>query len=1420
MTYTLTIGNTTIHSGDTSVYALETPPLTINDHLTQSGNATFAIYDTNASLFFQPMSKVLLTESVLNICFSGYLVVDQKTNDYPNAAIRHTIKCIDEDGYLAAKRIASGLHDDERMSGQYAGDNVVYLLANYLAQEGVTANYAQQTTSTQSDFATGTLTNVSAMNNTIDGDLELSPAGSTVSKTETTTSDWNSNASLSGLDTTSNELRLASHGALKLTGTCGNNFGNAFVYQEFWNFGYTIQSGDYLTYKVWVNSNSPQIMCGIDFVCSDGTTLRDFSSTSLVDQNGLLAHPKQDLSGFANDQWYYRQISISAMAGKSISFATIAFEGDTQGTYTAYISDIIIYASNLTTHHSDLYYTSGTHTTGIGLAANTQIGNNGYSNVSLSGVVAYEKTGTRISNAVSLTPAGIYQNSLVSWQQTGFPSDPTLATNAIPATTALSINTSLDGAGTFQGATNFAPINNLMPGASLAGRTLQTQQVLSITGKDPIVTPVLKSLTWTLLPSYVATKHDTFKSFSSQSDFNSGTKTNVVANSNGNLTLVGNQRNWIGGSTANQTMFGNGTNSMTIYKGELGITAATGSQAFSRFDFAGAWGSGDFTASIDIQITSASEWSGLSYLTSSFSNLVNSFGYRADVNLTTLTLAKGGNGSTALTSLATAAVSLTAGDVHTLTVAYVQSSHTHKIYIDGTLYITQVDSSYTTAGDIAACFNNSAGSTQTAYFQNFGVVPSTAIIPATPIPSWVSPSISLGSITVENSVVLWNSAQPNGSTIVVNAKVNGGSYVACTNGGVIPGLTAGTVLTGGTVQFQVLIQTPNAYTVPIFNGLTAWILSAYSSSGSRVSPGLNLSQVGRAGSTLINWNASVPSGASLFIDSSLDQKTWTNIGSGAQGSAQIAGITGQADAIDDSFDSNTSSFYTSTSQTNGTEATFVWDTTLSRLEASGGSTGLLLNSSVNNDDVDLTILMDTSDAGGMVWRLLNTSNFYDLVVCDASSASPNQAVLYKITNNSRTTLGTYSSLSWTRNTPHLIRVTMIGAVITVSFDGTSILSYTDNHPLGAGQVGLRNNTFSGQSSANFYFFRIQQLGDSVQNTMVYTRQRLQSTDPTITPQLEDLTVSVRSPNIQTGAFIPSTTYSVLNGSTNKISQDLDDMATQSNYWRKIKVDPLTGAKQLYFQAHNGTLAPFPLTGNDIHEAWGISVTEDYTFFINKAWVLGGVDTVLSSAETFQTNGLMTAFTVAYPIDSIVSIKAGSQSYSFGIQGQDTGKDFYYTPGNKTFSQDASETPLQPGLLLNPVYYGQKNAVANASSASQIQNQAAIDQTSGIIEVASTAPGLNLAGTQQVASSTLQQQGVWPRTLTCTTPRVGLAVGMLVPVFLPSYGLTDWMGLITDLVITWRNDNSRGVMDAVPYFTITAVSGPLLAAWSTTLANRG
>jgi hypothetical protein len=1409
MSLTIVIGGTTISpSSYTTVSIIDDGQVNISDSLAQVSTATFTIHDTAGTLHFSALQQVTITDSVLGQRFTGYVTDSTETNIPPNKNITHLVNCMDQ-RWLAIKRVSQ-----KDYTNQYAGDIFVDQLANYQANEGVTASYAQQSATTNSDFATGLLSGVVPSLNVGDGNLELSPAGSTISKVESVSADWQANSSSVSLDTTGKNLCIASHAALQFVGTAGLNWGNPYVYQEFWTGGYVVQANDYLTYNVWVNSGSPQIKCGVDCVCTDGTTLRDSGS---VDQNGLSAHPSQDLSNLANDQWYYRVVNINALAGKTIAYMTISFQGTAQGTYTAYVYDVIVFASNQVTKNLVVYSSPGVYTTGVTLPANNRISDNGYSNVSLTAVVAYEKTGTRVSLGTNCTNGGIAKNSLISWTPGGLIGSVTQPAGAIPPNTSLVVNTSIDAGATWQAATNFATIPALLPGSSLIGRIMGTQIILSITGKDPTVSPALNDVTWTMAPSYAATKNDVLKSFYTQAHFNTGTKTNVTSLSGGGIQITGFQRDWNNALFPNQTAFGSGSPVQSILKQAFQLQTNAATQANSRLDFVGTW-TGDFTQSIDIPVPGPTLSAGMTWGTTVWtgSNPDGTYAYKAEINTTTVLLGRGTNGGASSQTLLggspkTFPVALVSGDVHTLTVN--RTGNVHTVYVDGVQYIQATDSTYGD-GIPAISLYNSGGVTHVQQYDNYGIMTPTGIIPATPIPKWVSPSISLGSITVENSIIEWNATQPSGTTVIVSASVNGGAYAACTNGAVIPGLTAGTVLTSGTLQLQVQLQSPNAAIGPILTGLSAWVLSAYNSTGNRISPALNLSNVGRAGSTLVNWNAIIPNAnTTMFVDTSLDKINWTNVGSGATGSAPVAGISGQPDPIEDTFISNTSGFYTSTFQTGGTPAAYTWHTANFRLEVSGGTTAQLLYSGLSDDDVDLVTDMDTSDAGGLCWRVVNSSNFYDLVVCDASSPTPGVVTLSRVVNNVRATIAT-GSVTWVRGTPHRIRVTMLGAVIVATFDGTSVLTYTDNHPLGAGQCGLRTDTVSGASAAQFYFFRVQIQGDSVQNTTVFTRQRLISTDPTVTPQLEDITVSVRSPAIQTGAFIPSTTYSVLNGSTNTVATNFDDLAKQSNYWWRYDMN-----KAASFQAHNGTLAPFCLTNNDMLLAWPITVKNSGDLYRNTPWILGGTDTVFSQ-EPFKTDGITSTFTVKYPVDTVVSIIAGAKSYTFGVKGVDAGKDFYYQLGNNTFNQDVSETPIQPGLTLTISYNGQVNVVANVVDSDEIKAQAQVDGTSGIVEVPETAPGLGRAAATQLASSRDIQYKAKSKTLICTTARTGLAVGQMLSVFLSQHQLTAVQMLITDMQTSYREDSMRGSTDATPYFTITAVSGPLLNSWSTTLAGMG
>src|SRR5262249_28327391 len=154
------------------------------------------------------------------------------------------------------------------------------------------------------------------------------------------------------------------------------------------------------------------------------------------------------------------------------------------------------------------------------------------------------------------------------------------------------------------------------------------------------------------------------------------------------------------------------------------------------------------------------------------------------------------------------------------------------------------------------------------------------------------------------------------------------------------------------------------------------------------------------------------------------------------------------------------------------------DSANSRIVATGGNNALFLYSLIARADIDLLTVMDRSDAGGLGWRSVDTSNFYLLVVADAFSSvcSVNRATPYIVVANVHTQRA-QATIAWTRGKYVQFRVTMLGGVITVSMDGVQILTYTDGSPLGAGQVGLFNN--GGVTGSRYYQLWIQPKGDNL-----------------------------------------------------------------------------------------------------------------------------------------------------------------------------------------------------------------------------------------------------------------------------------------------------------------------------------------------------
>jgi hypothetical protein len=749
----------------------------------------------------------------------------------------------------------------------------------------------------QFDHFTVTLAGAMGTNNVGDGDLEIAPAGAPLTIATNTTALWGA-GTLNSVVAVNNQLLLKSRNGIALSAdNNGNQGNNAYVYWQIWAGSYVIASGDALTYKVWINKNCPEIRAAMDFTCTDGSSLSHFMTGGhfLSDQNGIDALPATDLKGFADDQWYYRYIDLTPMAGKTIAAFTIAFEGNAGGHYAAYFFDTLI--MNGATTKLTIYANNGV------LNTSKRSQDIGYSTISVTTPLVYDTPGTRISPSTSLTSVGIANTGIAAISST------------IPTGTSLEVDTSFDNGATWQPATDRTAIAGLIAGAALTGISFMTRQVLAITGDDPTVTPAVSSVAASFTPSSVATKHDSFNQANTTAEWNSlGTNQGGVTIAN-QLTLSNWRRNWDDALLTSQALFGNASPAHGPNYKRLFIMTNSGTDVSSRMDFAGTYN--NFTLSVDIQIpANAADSVGVTYRTTNWGNGNNSWGWSVNVSQSFIQLGYGSNNGAATTQAYTsvqvfnpASFAPTAGSVHTLTV--IANGTNHQVWLDGVQYINITNATYSgNTGYVAMHAFNGSGINTSYFFDNFG-------IGGFLTGAYETNNISLNTLaTVGDSFIAWqNEPLPAGCSILVQSTIDGGStFQTCTNGAEIPGLTPGTNTVGKNLRIYISFTAPSVAYTPILDGLLIWVTSSYSASGTRIAPALNLFN-GRAGSSSLTWNDILPTGCTVGMDISPDGTTWTDVSANNGQPLPSALIFAQPDPWLDFFAVDSSANYTSVDYT-------------------------------------------------------------------------------------------------------------------------------------------------------------------------------------------------------------------------------------------------------------------------------------------------------------------------------------------------------------------------------------------------------------------------------------------------------------------------------------------------------------------------
>jgi hypothetical protein len=869
--------------------------LSYDRRIDDSASGSFTVEDSGAEYDLAENRTVMIFDSQSSITlYRGFIDrVDESLVPGSSTTNMRTVTLKDL-RWLAEKRIWTGDEFPDWTSGDIAAE----LHRTILVNEGISAAYALRHDMDATSFGAGTLSGVAV--NPLTGELELAKAGSTFTKIETTTADF-ATGTLSNVTASSNQLALTSYQAIKLSGTSGKsvgyNGGNLFTYWAIWTGAQSVVTGDYLEFDIWVSSTSVEISGGVDLTCSDGTTFRD---SGAIDQFGIDCHPKASLEGYANDQWMHRVIVVPASwNGKTINVCRVAFESDKEGPSTLYVKAINFRSSGGTLKTAFFSTT---------LQKASQSSNVGYLNVKLAKVTVYAQSGSRISPAYGSISATIAGNSLITWNQV-IPTQPTTqGTQDIPSP--LTVESSLDGGASWQLCTNHTAIPSLLIGQNLSGKTLMLRETFNVAGPNPELTPVLSDVTLSIEPAYTATKTDIL-----HADAASAMTTGTIVNSGyqaafdpvhdlSGYQLSGKRKRWNWAQFGDTTTFGTMGVRGTGY-GSLYLRADPTTETIIRFD--GATYSA-VALEVDVQAPNIGAnvgGSAVLYRTTNWDNTPNSWAYCVHINQSQLVLTRGSNtaGSNAPTTLNTVTINLNIGDWYHLKVVC-GSDNVHHIFLDDIEYITTTDATFTAAGQVGLRIWNNSGTQQDSRFDNFGVSASNTLTG-----SRIAPSVSISAVgVVETSAIWWNADTPPGCTLDIQASTDGGStYISCTNGGLIPGCEVGVDVTGKSLLIKIILTTGSLSLTPILYGLSWLVVGNFAATGSRISPALDITPANTIGASSITWAGDTPIGTTLAVDSSTDGSTFTPVVTSGD---PVVGLVAQGPQVWDTFDADSRASYT------------------------------------------------------------------------------------------------------------------------------------------------------------------------------------------------------------------------------------------------------------------------------------------------------------------------------------------------------------------------------------------------------------------------------------------------------------------------------------------------------------------------------
>lgn len=309
---------------------------------------------------------------------------------------------------------------------------------------------------------------------------------------------------------------------------------------------------------------------------------------------------------------------------------------------------------------------------------------------------------------------------------------------------------------------------------------------------------------------------------------------------------------------------------------------------------------------------------------------------------------------------------------------------------------------------------------------------------------------------------------------------------------------------------------------------------------------------------------------------------------------------------------------------------------------------------------------------------------------------------------------------------------------------------------------------------------------------------------------------VTAGTIQDGPVVEEAVFNYV-----RATDALDSLADKAGFWWNINED-----KELIFVDRTTYTAPFTIDGSKI--IGEPRIANGNPKYRNTQYIRGGKDVTDSQTETPapKPDGESRTFTVGYNIADTPTIEVSNNSGStwatqtVGIRGVDDSKQFYWTKGQNTITQDSAETVLDydTGDRLRVTYQGLIDIVAITQNGVEIASRKSIEGVgSGIVENVVDSPYLeSREAALKDGNSLLSKYAVIGRRIEFATMDSGLAPGQLATINLSGHGL-DNAEMLIESIETQDTDGT------IQHYMVSAVEGPVNGSWAKVfyeMANRG